>query len=78
MDAIYEPTEVSTARWLLFPDDKGKTKEEFCNEQAARLAVDADGNLVYLATSVYNLQTTQKHWENVKFLTTREMGQKFN
>lgn len=41
-------------------------------------ATDADGNLVYLATSVYNLQTTQKHWENVQFLTTREMGQKFN
>ena len=77
-DAIYESTEVSTARWLVFPDDKGKTREEFEAEQASRLATDADGNLVYLATSVYNLQTTQKHWENVQFLTTREMGQKFN
>ena len=78
VDAIYESTEVSTARWLVFPDDKGKTREEFEAEQASRLATDADGNLVYLATSVYNLQTTQKHWENVQFLTTREMGQKFN
>ena len=78
VNAIYEPTEVSTARWLSFPDDKGVTRENFCNEQASRLATDADGNLVYLATSVYNLQTTQKHWESVVFHTTREMGQKFS
>ena len=25
----------------------------------------------------YNLMTTQKHWPNVEFRTTREQGQKF-
>ncbi len=74
VDAIYENTNVSTARWLTYPDEK--TKKDFENEQTLRLAKDADGNTVYLATSIYNLQTTQKHWPDVEFHTTREHGQK--
>ena len=53
------------------------TQKRFMNEQASRLARDADGNLVYLATSIYNLQTTQKHWPEVQFHTTREKNQTF-
>ena len=34
VDAIYESTDVSTARWLVFPDEK--TKKDFCEEQAAK------------------------------------------
>ena len=75
VDAIYEPTDVSTARWLVFPDEK--TKKDFCDEQSNRLARDCEGNVCYMATSIYNLQTTMKHWPDVKFLTTREQGQKF-
>ncbi|MCD8338644.1 MAG: peptide chain release factor 3 [Burkholderiales bacterium] len=73
VDAIYEHTPISTARWLTYPDEK--TRKEFEKEQSARLAKDADGNPVYLATSIYNLQTTQKHWPQVGFHTTREHGQ---
>ena len=62
-------------RWLVFPDEK--TKKDFCEEQAARLARDSEGNICYMATSIYNLMTTQKHWPQVQFLTTREQGQKF-
>ena len=47
------------------------------NEQSNRLAHDCEGNICYMATSIYNLQTTMKHWPDVKFLTTREQGQKF-
>lgn len=75
VDAIYESTDVSTTRWLVFPDEK--TKKDFCEEQAARLARDSEGNICYMATSIYNLMTTQKHWPQVQFLTTREQGQKF-
>ena len=75
VDAIYEATDVSTARWLVFPDEQ--TKKDFIDEQSARLARDCEGNLCYMATSVYNLMTTQKHWPQVQFLTTREQGQKF-
>ena len=76
VDAIYESTDVSTARWLTFPNED--TKKRFCDEQAVRLAHDADGNLVYLATSIYNLQTTQKHWPDVQFHTTREKTQHYD
>lgn len=74
VDAIYENTPVSTARWLTYPDEK--TQKDFEKEQGSRLAKDADGNPVYLATSIYNLQTTQKHWPEVGFHMTREHGQK--
>lgn len=75
VDAIYEGTDVSTARWLSFPDET--TKKEFEREQSARLATDVNGNIVYLATSIYNLETTMKHWPQVKFHATREMNQTF-
>ncbi len=74
VDALYENTPVSTARWLTYPDEQ--TQKDFEREQSLRMAKDADGNPVYLATSIYNLQTTQKHWPEVGFHTTREHGQK--
>ena len=76
VDAIYEATDVSTARWLVFPDEE--TRKQFCTEQASRLAKDSEGNTCYMATSIYNLQTTMKHWPQVQFRTTREQGQKFD
>lgn len=74
VDAIYENTPVSTARWVTYPDEQ--TRKDFEKEQGMRLAKDADSNTVYLATSIYNLQTTQKHWPQVTFHVTREHGQK--
>ncbi len=74
VDAIYESTPISTARWLTYPDEQ--TKKDFEKEQTLRLAKDSEGNPVYLATSVYNLQTTQKHWPQVSFHVTREHGQR--
>lgn len=76
VDAIYSTTDVSTARWLSFPDEQ--TRRDFTSEQAARLAVDVNGNTCYLATSIYNLETTMKHWPTVVFHETREMSQKFD
>ena len=43
----------------------------------SRRPVWREGNICYMATSIYNLMTTQKHWPQVQFLTTREQGQKF-
>lgn len=59
---------------MTYPDEQ--TRKDFEKEQGMRLAKDADGNTVYLATSIYNLQTTQKHWPQVTFHVTREYGQK--
>jgi peptide chain release factor 3 len=73
VDAIFEPSDIHTARWLLFPDEP--TQRQFMREQALRLGRDVDGNLVYLASSRYNLEITMEKWPKVAFHATREHGQ---
>ena len=74
VDAIYETANISTARWLTFPDDL--TRRNFEREQAAALATDVDGNPVFLATNKYNLQVTIERWPKVGFHATREHGER--
>ncbi len=74
VDAIYETANISTARWLTFPDDL--TRRNFEREQAAALATDVDGNPVFLATNKYNLQVTMERWPKVVFHATREHGER--
>lgn len=73
-EAIYLPSDIYTARWLSFADDA--TRRQFEREQANRLARDVDGNLVYLASSRYNLELTMEKWPKVTFHATREHGQR--
>ena len=73
-DALYDPASISTARWLVFPDDM--TRRNFEREQAASMATDVDGNPVFLATNKYNLQVTIDRWPKVAFHATREHGQR--
>ncbi len=75
VDAVYDASDTQLARWLVFPDDNARKKFE--REQALRLALDVDGNPVYLAPNRYNLQITMEHWPQVKFLSTREHGEVF-
>jgi peptide chain release factor 3 len=72
VDAIYDPANISTARWLTFPDET--TRRNFEREQAAAMATDVDGNPVFLATNKYNLQVTMERWPKVGFHATREHG----
>ena len=74
VDAIYETANISTARWLTFPDDI--VRRNFEREQAAALATDVDGNPVFLATNKYNLQVTIERWPKVGFHATREHGER--
>jgi len=74
VDAIYDPANISTARWLTFPDDNAR--RNFEKEQAAALATDVDDNPVFLATNKYNLQVTMERWPKVGFHATREHGQR--
>jgi peptide chain release factor 3 len=74
VDALYDPADIYTARWLTFPDPH--TRREFEKEQAARMAQDVDQNPVYLASSRTNLNLTQEHWPSVGFHATREHGQR--
>ncbi|MDR1854927.1 MAG: peptide chain release factor 3, partial [Azoarcus sp.] len=73
VDAIFESADVYTARWLTFSDET--TRRNFEREQNARLGRDVDGNLVYLASSRYNLEVTMEKWPKVAFHATREHGQ---
>jgi len=74
VDAIYETANISTARWLTFPDES--TRRNFEREQAAALATDVDDNPVFLATNKYNLQVTIERWPKVGFHATREHGRR--
>ena len=74
VDAIYDPANIATARWLSFPDET--VRRNFEREQAGSLASDVDGNPVFLATNKYNLQVTMERWPKVLFHTTREHGQR--
>ncbi len=75
VDAVYDDTDIYTARWLTFPD--AATRREFEKQQLANLARDVDGNPVYLAPNRYNLQIVMERWPTVGFHATREHGQRF-
>ena len=74
VDAIYETANISTARWLTFPDEN--TRRNFEREQSASIATDVDDNPVFLATTKYNLQVTMERWTKVGFHATREHGER--
>ena len=73
VDAMYEPADIYTARWLTFPDDV--VKQKFRQRESASLAEDVDGNPVYLASSRYKLQITEERFPEVGFHATREHGE---
>jgi peptide chain release factor 3 len=74
VDALYDPANIATARWLTFPD--AATHRSFESETAASMATDVDGNPVFLAANKYILQVTMERWSSVGFHTTREHGQR--
>ncbi|PJK06764.1 peptide chain release factor 3 [Lysobacteraceae bacterium NML95-0200] len=70
VDASFEPVQIATARWVKCED--AKKLEEFREKNAVNLAVDAAGELVYLAPSRVNLQLAEERAPAVQFLATRE------
>ncbi|GIX34722.1 MAG: peptide chain release factor 3 [Lysobacteraceae bacterium] len=70
VDASFEPMQIATARWVHCDDPR--TLEEFRERNAMHLAVDAAGELVYLAPSRVNLELAQERWPKVRFAATRE------
>jgi len=49
-----------------------KKLEEFREKNATNLALDAAGELVYLAPTRVNLQLTIERWPQITFAETRE------
>jgi peptide chain release factor 3 len=70
VDCAFENVTVATARWIRCADEKKLA--EFRDRNAMNLAVDAAGELVYLAPTRVNLQLTQERWPGVTFAATRE------
>jgi peptide chain release factor 3 len=70
VDAVFEGTSITSARWATC-DDK-KIFADFEKALSHNLSVDAAGNLAYLAPNNVNLKLTQERWPKVVFHTTRE------
>jgi len=70
VDAMFEGTSTTSARWVTC-DDK-KILADFEKALSHNLAIDAAGNLAYLAPNSVNLRLTQERWPKVVFHTTRE------
>jgi len=77
VDAVFEGTSISSARWVTCEDKK--MLADFERSSAGHnLAHDAAGNLAYLATSGVNLRLTQERWPQVVFHATREHAAKLD
>lgn len=71
VEAVVEPINVATARWIQCDDEK--MLEKFRNKAYENLAEDGDGQLVYLAPTRVNLSLAIERWPDVTFLATREL-----
>ncbi|HEY7884150.1 MAG TPA: peptide chain release factor 3 [Cellvibrionaceae bacterium] len=70
VEAMYEPVNVTTARWVECTD--AKKLEEFKRKCADNLAIDGGGHLTYLAPSRVNLSLSEERYPDVRFFATRE------
>ncbi|TWI67544.1 peptide chain release factor 3 [Pseudoduganella lurida] len=76
VDAVFEGTSISSARWVS-SDDK-KALVDFEAALGHNVAYDAAGNMAYLATSGVNLRLTQERWPQLTFHATREHATKLS
>ena len=70
VEATFEPVNVVTCRWVHGED--AKKLDEFQRRAEANLALDGNGELVYLAPTRVNLNLTEERWPDLRFLATRE------
>jgi peptide chain release factor 3 len=70
VDAVFEGTPVTCARWVTGEDKR--MLAEFEKTLAHNIARDAAGNLAYLSPNSVNLQLTQERWPKLTFHETRE------
>ncbi len=71
VDAVFEGTSISSARWIT-SDDKRVLADFEKSVAGNNVAYDAAGNMAYLATSNVNLRHTQERWPQLTFHATRE------
>jgi len=72
VDAVYEPVDLSVARWIECGDRKKLA--EFEKKNTANLARDSQGSLSYLTTSEFQLNYCMDEWPEVAFYKTRDIN----
>ena len=70
VEAMYEPVNVYTARWVEAAD--ARKLEEFRKKAEEHLSVDGGGHLTYLAPTRVNLNLMQERYPDITFRATRE------
>ena len=70
VEAIYEPVNVYTARWV--ESDDPKKIEELKRKVPDGVAIDGGGHLTYLASTRVNLSLTEERYPEIDFRATRE------
>ena len=70
VEAMYEPVNVYTARWI--EADDPRKLEEFRKKAEENLSQDGGGYLTYLAPTRVNLSLMQERWPDIRFRETRE------
>lgn len=76
VDAVFESTSTTSARWVSCEDKK--MLSDFERSLAHNVAYDAAGNMTYLATSGVNLRLTEERWPKIRFHATREHSASLN
>jgi peptide chain release factor 3 len=71
VDAVYEPINIYTARWI--ESDNIKKIEEIKKKISDGIALDGGGHLAYLASTRVNLSLTEERYPEIQFATTREL-----
>ena len=70
VEAIYEPVNIYTARWIETEDER--KLDEFRRRAAEYLSEDGGGHLTYLAPTRVNLSIMEERWPDIRFRETRE------
>ncbi|MBS3803924.1 MAG: peptide chain release factor 3 [Oleiphilaceae bacterium] len=70
VDAVYEPINVATARWVSSEDER--KLDEFKRKANDNIALDGSNQLTYIAPTMVNLQLAQERYPDIEFHKTRE------
>jgi len=70
VQCVFDSVAVHAARWVRAQDER--KLEDLRTRAHDHLALDHNGELVYLATSRVNLQLTLERWPEIEFQKTRE------
>jgi len=70
VDAMYEPINVATARWVTSGNER--KLDEFERKANDNLALDGSDRLAYIAPTMVNLQLAQERYPDIHFHKTRE------